>query len=81
MSELEETCKTLLQYLDAVREAVECATQIEGDFKWERPSLRPIWKDLVSPAGYSGTNHFRYTMKVDVVKPLPPLKPQKTEAA
>lgn len=65
----EEDKKGLLQFIDAFREAVVNATALEGKWIVNRPSLQPVWRDMVTPAGWTGNNHVRYTCTIDILKP------------
>jgi len=67
MSDLKEQKIAVLQFLDTIKKSVECAVKIEGDFSWERPSLRADVGE-VAPKGFIGVNHLRYSLQLDILE-------------
>lgn len=68
MNQVNENRKHLLTFLNLFKEAVEVATDLEGEWKIEKPSLTPVY--VGTPyAGWQGGGHTRYTLTVDLSDP------------
>jgi len=67
MSDLKEQKVAVLHFLEAIKKSTECAIKIEGDFSWERPSLR-VDVGEVAPKGFVGVNHLRYSLQLDILE-------------
>jgi hypothetical protein len=63
---IETSRKALLSFIDGFREKVEHATDLRGEWKTERPSIRSFFQNPLPPK-WVGINHMRFTLTVDLL--------------
>jgi len=69
VTELEKARQSLISYVDGIKEHVKKAVYIRGEWKTEKPSMRPVFHGI-QPVGWEGMGHTRYTLSIDVIDPL-----------